>query len=239
MILFGKLPGTPTAALFARTFTLADLPLRMQGHLAYLLFIPLSAVVVVLFRVTLGIPVFGLFRPILLATAFRITGLGLGLAFLAAVMATMVLIRPVLRVARLHSYARESVTLGVVVLLMLATVAVGARAHVDEALRVARFPVISLCLISEHFAKALYEKGVRNAVWRGSTTAFAGVLICLLAQMPGLMRLLLRFPELLIVQIGCVVVIGEFLSLRLFQRSYLTPAEPVTALQIHAREVAE
>jgi hypothetical protein len=239
LILLGKLPDAPTAALFTRIFTLADLPARMHGHLEYLLFVPLSAVVVVLFRVTLGIPVFGLFRPILLAIAFRITGLELGLAFLGAVMAIIVLIRPVLRVARLHSYARESVTLGVVVLLMLATVAVGARAHFNETLRLARFPVISLCLISEHFAKALYEKGVRNAIWRGSMTAFAGVLICLVAQTHGLMRLLLRFPELLIVQIGCVVVVGEFLSLRLFQKRSWTPAEPVKVFQNYASEVVK
>lgn len=239
LILLGKLPGAPTAALLTRTFDLTDLPVRMHEHLEYLIFVPLSAIVVVLFRVTLGIPVFGLFRPILLAIAFRITGLELGVAFLAAVMVTIVLIRPVVRVTGLHSYAKESVTLGAVVLLMLATVAVAAREHFDMVLRVARFPVISLCLISEHFAKALYEKGVRNALWRGSMTVFAGVLICLISQIPGLMRLLLRFPELLIAQIGCVVAVGEFLSLRLLQRRPSRPAVPAPISQTYVSEVAK
>ena len=54
LILLGKLPEAPTAALFTRTFTLADLPVRMHRHLEYLLFVPLSAMVVVLFRVTLA-----------------------------------------------------------------------------------------------------------------------------------------------------------------------------------------
>lgn len=240
LILLGKLPNAPTAPLLMRTFTLTDLPVRTHGHLEYLIFIPLSAVVVVLFRVTLGIPVFGLFRPILLAIAFRMVGLELGLAFLALVMTIIVLARPVLGITGMHSYARESVTLGAVVMVMLATVAAGARTHFDTALRVGHFPVISLCLISEHFAKALYEKGIRNAVWRGSMTVFAGVVICLIGQIHGLMRLLLQFPELLILQIGCVVVIGEFLCFRLLQKESLPLAEPATTtFQTYASEVAK
>jgi len=246
--LLGKLPGAPTAPVFTRIFSLANLPVRMHAHLQYLVFVPLSAIVVVLFRVTLGIPVFGLFRPILLGIAFRITGIGLGLAFLAAVMAIIVLVRPVLRVARLHSYARESVTLSVVVLLMLATVAGAAETHVNALLRVARFPVISLCLISEHFAKSLDEKGLRNAAWRGSMTVLAGMLICLISGIPGLMRLLLRFPEMLIAQIGCVVAVGEFLNLHLVRRRVSIPLEAApemrvvktaSALRTYVSEVAE
>jgi hypothetical protein len=220
LILLGKLPILPTAALFTQMFSLADLPARMQGRLEYVMFIPLSAVVVVLFRLTLGIQVFGLFRPILLAIAFRITGLELGLVFLALVMTSIVLIRPVLRIAGMHSYAREAVALGAVVVVMLVTIAASTRAHAESIFAVARFPIISLCLISEHFAKALYEKGVRTAAWRGSMTVLVGVLICLLGRIPGLMHLFVRFPELLIAQIGCVAGVAEFLNLRLFEKRW-------------------
>lgn len=249
LILLGKLSFSPAADLFTRTFTLSDLPARMQGHLEYVMFIPLSAVVVVFFRLTLGIQVFGLFRPILLAIAFKITGLELGLVFLAVVMAAIVLIRPVLRVAGMHSYAREAVTLGAVVVVMLATIAVGARAHGEMLFRVARFPIVSLCLISEHFARALWEKSVWNALWRGSMTVLAGMLICLLSQMPGLMHLFLRFPELLIAQIGCVVAVGEFLNLRLLEkRDHADPGdathkqtewEPISGFQDYIQEGAK
>jgi 7 transmembrane helices usually fused to an inactive transglutaminase len=238
LILLCKLPFLPTAAFFTHTFSLAGLSASMQGRLQHLMFIPLSAVVVVLFRLTLGIPVFGLFRPILLAIAFRITGLELGLMFLALVMACIVLVRPVLRVAGMHSYVREAVALGAVVIVMLITVDASAKANAHWMFAVARFPIISLCLISEHFAKALYEKGVRNAVWRGSMTVFAGVLICVLSWTPGLMHLFVRFPELLVAQIGCVVAIGRFFNLRLLDKR--KPAEaPPQMFQEYASEVAE
>lgn len=231
MILLCRLPGAPTADFFTRTLSLADLPSRTQGHLEYIMMIPLGALVVVLFRLTLGIQVFGLFRPILLAVAFRITGLELGLAFLATVMVFIVLIRPILRVAGMHSYAREAVALGAVVVLMLVTVAAGARLHAESLFRVTRFPIISLCLISEHFARALYEKGVLNAVWRGSMTVLAGVFISRLSQIPGVMHVFLRFPELLIAQIGCVVAVAEFLNLRVLEKY-----QPVGGLQLEQEQ---
>ena len=224
-VLLGKLPGSPAAGVLAQNLSLLDLPQRVQARLEYVMFIPLSAVVVVLFRLTLGIRVFGLFRPILLAIAFKITGLELGLIFLAMVMATIVLVRPLLRVPGMHTYAREAVALGSVVVTVLVIVAAGVRTGESTWLTVARFPIISLCLISEHFAKALYEKGVRNAVWRGSMTVLTGVLICLISRIPGLMHLFLKFPELLIAQIGCIIVVQQFLNLRLIEKLHGSPAE--------------
>ena len=95
VLILGKVPGTPTAPLFTRVFSLEDLPLRLHPHLEYVLFTPLAAIVVVLFRLTLGLSVYGLWRPILLAVAFHLIGLGVGLAFLVAVMAAIALTKSV------------------------------------------------------------------------------------------------------------------------------------------------
>lgn len=46
-------------------------------------------------------------------------------------------------------------------------------------------------------------------------TALVAVLIALLSQIGGLRDLFLHFPELLIVQIACIVAIAEFFDLRL------------------------
>ena len=64
VLILGKVPGTPTAALFTRVFSLEDLPLRLHPHLEYVLFTPLAAIVVVLFRLTLGLAVYGLWRDL-------------------------------------------------------------------------------------------------------------------------------------------------------------------------------
>jgi hypothetical protein len=52
-------------------------------------------------------------------------------------------------------------------------------------------------------------------------TVFVAVLITLLYQIHGFRRLFLYFPELLVLEIGCIIVIAEFLNLRLL--SWLNP----------------
>ncbi len=56
-------------------------------------------------------------------------------------------------------------------------------------------------------------------------TAFAAVLITLMSEIRELQHLLLRFPELLIAQIGCILLIAEFFDLRLLQRLNPTPVK--------------
>jgi len=84
LIMAGKYPLFPTSAAFTSWFSLVDLPKHVQTHAEYMLFVPLSAVIVAFFRLTLGMPVLSLFRPILVAIAFRMMGFPTGLLFLAS-----------------------------------------------------------------------------------------------------------------------------------------------------------
>ena len=54
-----------------------------------------------------------------------------------------------------------------------------------------------------------------RAARRAAATIVCGVLISLLYKIPGGTHLLLRFPELLMAQIGGVLLIAEFLNFRL------------------------
>jgi uncharacterized protein with transglutaminase domain len=107
-MILGKLPMFPTSAAFSSWFSLTDVPRPMQKHIEYIMFVPLGAVVVSFCRLTLGMPVLSLFRPILTAIALRMMGIPMGLAFLAAVLGTLVLMRPLLKGT--HYYARVPVS---------------------------------------------------------------------------------------------------------------------------------
>jgi len=80
-IALAKLPMLPTSSVWAGMFSLADLPAQFHKSAENVLFVPLGALVVVLFRLTLGLRVLGLFRPILVAMAFDIIGIPISLAF--------------------------------------------------------------------------------------------------------------------------------------------------------------
>lgn len=216
-IMLGKLPGSPASTFLSATFSLVHLPSRIRPHLEYIVFIPLSLVIVVFFRLMLGVHLFGVFRPIFIAIAFRIVGIHVGLPFLLVVMVGITTLRPLLRLGNLHYFARVSVILSSVVILMLATLVFSSWWHVDSLLGVAHFPIISLCLISDSFAKSLYEDGLTVAGWRAAMTILVAMLITGISRIPGGMRLLLYYPELLIAQVGCILMIAQFLDLRLLE----------------------
>jgi len=233
LVILGKWSVLPTSEFLMRFFTVNEIPKEMQHRIRYILFVPFGAILVVLFRLTLGIRVLGPFRSILIAVAFQITGILLGLIFLMIVIAVIVCIRPLLKAIRLPYFGRVSVILSAVALMMVIVFLCSGSLGFESLRRAAYFPIVVLCLTGEGFARTLTREGLRSAMWRGAMTAFVAVLITLLSQIPGFEYLLLRFPELLIVEIGCIVIIAEFFDLRLLQ--WLNPP-PVRKRSSRRRE---
>jgi len=213
LVMAGKYPMFPTSAAFTSWFSLADLPKHVQTHAEYMLFVPLSAVIVAFFRLTLGIPVLSLFRPILTAIAFRVMGAPTGLVFLALVLGTIVVMRPLLKGR--HYYARVPVLLSIVASFMVVPLMLARYSHGAWLQHLGYFPLISLALICEAFTKTLDEKGLAEAAWPTLNTVIVGMVINWIAAFHGTLHLLLRFPELLFLQIGVVFLIEKYLHLEL------------------------
>jgi hypothetical protein len=216
-IMMGKCPIFPTSQLLTKWFSLAATPANVHHNARHILFVPLGAVLVVFFRLTLGIRVLGPFRSILLAVAFQVTGVLLGLIFLAAIMAVILSVRPLLRFFRMPYFGRVSVILSVVAVVMILGLLVSARLGAESLYYVASLPIVVLCLMGEGLAKTLTREGPRSALWRGAMTALLAVVITLLSEIPGFTSLLLHYPELLVLQVGCIVFIAKFLNLRLLE----------------------
>lgn len=214
LVMIGKYPLFPTSAAFTSWFSLADLPKHVQPHVEYMLFVPLSAVVVAFFRLTLGIPVLSLFRPILTAIAFRVMGVPTGLLFLALVLGTIVVMRPLLKGR--HYYARVPVLLSIVASFMVVPLMLARYSHGLWLQHLAYFPLISLALICEAFTKTLDEKGLAEAAWPTLNTVLVGMVINWIATFHGTLHLLLRFPELLFLQIGAVFLIERYMHFEVF-----------------------
>ena len=215
LVMAGKYPLFPTSAAFTSWFSLADLPKHVQTHAEYMLFVPLSAVIVAFFRLTLGIPVLSLFRPILVAIAFRVMGVPTGLFFLALVLGTIVVMRPLLKGR--HYYARVPVLLSIVASFMVVPLMLARYSHGLWLQHLAYFPLISLALICEAFTKTLDEKGLAEAAWPTLNTVIVGMVINCIANFHGTLHLLLRFPELLFLQIGVVLLIERYMHFEVFE----------------------
>lgn len=211
--MIARLPLFPTSRWLNQTFSLLDLPQRMHPHAEFLLFIPLSAVVVCLFRLTLGLPVLSLFRPILTAAGFQIVGIRLGLAFLLLVLGSVVLVKPLLRGA--HYYVRVPLVLSLTAACLLVPLRMYGWWHLQTLRQVGYFPIVSLALLCEAFTKILNDRGLRAALWPTINTIVAAIVITLLFGIPGAMHLMLGYPEILFMQGGVVLLIGRYLDLQL------------------------
>jgi len=215
LIILSKQPVFPISARMNELFSLADIPQRLREHAEYVLYVPLSAIVVSIFRLTLGLPVLSLFRPILTAVAFRVIGIPWGLAFLVGVLTSVVLLKPLIKDA--HYYVRVPLILSLVAAFMVVPLIAAKWWHLTLLQHFAYFPIIALSLICEGFTKILNDKGLRAALWPTINTVAASIVIALLAGIPGALHLLLRYPEVLFLQAGIVLLIGKFLDLRLFE----------------------
>jgi hypothetical protein len=220
-IMVAKWPGLPTSEFVNEHVSLATLSPELQAQFAHILFVPLGAMLVVLVRLTLGLRVLGPFRSILLAVAFQITGVVLGVLFLAVTIAVVVAIRPSMRSLKLPYFGRITVMLSTVAVLMMAGVMAGGWFDLGLLQTIVYFPIVVLCLVADAFARTVEREGFRSALWRGALTAMVAIVLTALAGIPWIVRLVIDYPELLIAQIGGIIVISRLMAWRLF--AHLNP----------------
>src|SRR5690606_10234666 len=100
--------------------SLLSLPVHTQSAYAVLLLVPVGAFVMVLMRNIVGVRAFGTFMPVLIALAFRETGLVGGLLLFALVVATGLMFRFCLERMHLILVPRLTAVVTIVVILMVA-----------------------------------------------------------------------------------------------------------------------
>jgi len=217
-LLLYKISGLPGADQARTILSLVAISPDIQGRVGYVLFVPLAAVVVVFFRVTLGIRLLGPFRSILLAIAFQITGIVLGLLFLTLVIILVTAIKPLLRSIQLPYFGRVSVILSAVAVLIMVTLVIGEQLKFAPLSQAAYFPIVVLTLAGDGFARTLKREGFASAFWRGFMTSAVAILITVMWSHPDVKYFLLRFPETLIFSVGMIIVLSEFFDYRLFEK---------------------
>ena len=191
-----------------------------------MLIVPLGALVVVTFRLTLGLRLLGPFRSILLALGFVATGIVTGLIFVAATIGALLAAPTVVSSLRLPYFGRVSVMLSAVAILLVIGAIAGTWAGSASVADTARFPIIVLCLIAEAVARTIRKEGARAGVSRLAATSLVAVVVTALASTDALRVTLERRPELLLAEAALIVVVARFCAWRLLQRPGLRALAP-------------
>jgi len=198
-------------------FSLYSLPIRTQAVYSVILMIPIGALVMVIMRNIIGIDTFGTFMPVLIALAFRETKLFWGVMLFILLVALGLTIRFLLERLRLLLVPRLSAVLIVVVLLMLLISLVSNRLGLETGLSVALFPMVIISMTIERMSVVWEERGAPDALRAGGGSLLVAILAYLAMGMAWLEHLIFTFPELLLIILGFVLLVGRYTGYRLLE----------------------
>lgn len=193
-------------------FSRAGIPLEL---LRILLMIPLGAVVIIIFRNVIGVHTFGTFLPVLIATAYRDTGLLWGHLVFVVVIGVGVLVRLLLdRYRLLHSPKLTIILVSVIVTLILLTVA-GIKTGLRSLFGASMFPLAIMAITIERFGIVSEMRGLRHALVVCFWTIVV-VTFCYLSMLSiFLQSIVLTFPETLLLIVAASMYLGSWNNLRL------------------------
>jgi D-alanine-D-alanine ligase len=199
-----------------QSFSLRWVPPSDRPTVLYLLTLPTGALLVAVARLTLGLRVLGL-RAILIAIGFQEIGFLASFGLMAVVIVVIAALRPSMRRMRLPLYARLPVILCVVATIMVSALLLGPWVRSDTVFNVAFFPTIIMAMMAEGIAKTLAEDNVVVAAWRAAWTIVLAIVLAVIGQTRFVAALALQFPEILLTELVAIVLIAEFLDLRLLE----------------------
>jgi hypothetical protein len=195
--------------------SLSTLPVQTQAVYAVLLLVPIGAFVMVLMRNVVGLPSFGTFMPVLIALAFRETGLMAGLVLFSLVIAVGLSIRFYLEKLQLLLVPRLTAVLIVVVILMVLLSLLSHRLGWDVGLSVGLFPMVILAMVIERMSIVWEERGPVDALKESAGSALIAALAFYVMSLDQVQHLVFVFPELLLALLGLTIVMGRYSGYRI------------------------
>jgi hypothetical protein len=161
------------------------------------------------------VPTFGTFMPILIAMAFRETGLLWGIGLFLAIVGVGLLFRFYLNHLHLLLVARLSAVLTLVIIMMLAISLLSNELGLIQGFSIALFPVVILTMVIERMSISWDESGAVEAFKQGFGSLAVAVLGYLVMTNDQAQHLMFVFPELLLVVLAIAILFGSYTGYRL------------------------
>jgi hypothetical protein len=196
--------------------TILALPVSERAIFRYVVLIPLGAFVVVILRNLVGISTLGTFMPVLLALAFlEMDDLLLGIAMFAVIVAVGLYFRFLLSSMNLLVVPRVAACVVIVTMLMLIMSLISWRMGLRGVLQITLFPMIIIAWTIERMSLIWEEEGKRNAIMQVGGSMLVAVVAYLVMRVPQIQYWAQYFPELLLVLLAAILLIGRYTGYRL------------------------
>ena len=199
---------------FLDRWSLFRLPFQFQETFRILILVPVGALIICVLRNLIGFPTFGIFMPVLMALAFRNTGLLYGLGIFAGVVLMGYLVRRWIDKLRLLLVPRLSVLLTLVILVFTAFALVGSKLGLREFMAVGLLPFVILTMVIERFFVLVEESGARAALRTAAGSAAVAAITYELIHFESLQLTFFIYPELLFAIAALQVLLGRYTGYR-------------------------
>jgi hypothetical protein len=200
---------------FLDRWSLFRLPPEFQQTFRILLLVPIGALIIGLLRNLVGFPTFGIFMPVLLALAFRSTGLVYGLGIFAGVLFVGYAVRRGLDKLRLLLVPRMSVILTLVIASFTLLALVGNKIGLRQLMAVGLLPFVILTMVIERFFVLVEEAGVREGLQTAAGSAAVSIIAYEIISWEPLQLTFFVYPELLAAVAAVQILLGRYTGYRL------------------------
>lgn len=208
-------------------WSLFTLPGQFQETFRILVLVPIGALMICVLRNMIGFPTFGIFMPVLMALAFRNTGLVYGLCIFGGVLVVGYLVRSWLDRLRLLLVPRLSVMVTLVICCFIFFALVGSKLGLRQLMAVGLLPFVILTMTIERFFITVEESGGREAFKMALGTAAVAAITHEIIHIEGLQLTFFVYPELLLAVGALQLLVGRYTGYRLLEyvrfRSFRRP----------------
>jgi len=215
-------PGGP---LDAEVGGPGDVPLLRRGRFSIILLAPFALLLVVFARQVVGVQSIGVFLPVLLGFTVARTGWAAGAAQVLTAVVVGTMFRFLMARLQLLHVPRSAVLISLLVMVFLVlsvlSERLGFRGSGDVIL-----PMAALALTIERFAFVAMDTGTRDALRLLGQTLLLSAGSGLVLTVPLYKALIVAVPEILLLVIGMVIVVGNYRGLRLTERWRFRHVEP-------------
>jgi hypothetical protein len=196
-------------------FSLFGLPLQSQALFRTLVVIPVGILLLVILRNIVGFKTFGTFMPVLIALAFRQTGLAWGIAFFCIVVGLGLAARFYLERLKLLLVPRLAAVVIVVILIIAMLSVLTFKLGLEQGLSIGLFPIVIMTMTIERMTLVWEERGAGEALQQAVGSVVVGVLCYLVMNLSIVEHLFFVFPELLLAVLAVTLLIGRYSGYRL------------------------
>jgi hypothetical protein len=196
-------------------WSLFRLPEEFQKTFRILILVPIGALIICILRDMVGFPTFGIFLPVLMALAFRNTGLAYGLGIFWGVVLIGYVVRRWIDKLRLLLVPRLSVILTLVIVCITVFALLGNKFGLREFMAVGLLPFVILTMTIERFFVIIEEIGAREGLWTAAGSAGVATITYEILQLAPLQLTFFVYPELMFAVAAAQVLIGRYAGYRL------------------------